>query len=789
MAEEIQTAAVLGAGYMGSHIAAHLAGVGIKTHLLDIVPPKEEDAAKNRNAFAANGVAAALEHKPAAFYDPEAARLIEVGNFDDHLERIAEADLIIEAVVERMDIKKSLFEKVSKHVKDGALIATNTSGLSIGEMAEVFPEEQQKRFLGMHFFSPVRYMRLLEIISGPKTESAALARAAAIGDLLGKGVVYAKDTPNFIANRIGIHAAMLAIHTMGEMDLTIEQVDKITGAPMGRPRSGVFRLGDMVGIDVIGHVARTCYEKGEGDPEREIFQAPEWVEKLVADGRVGQKAKVKAGFYKKTADAILVLDPATLEYREQDKVRFESIGATRNKDDAGERIKVMVNGDDDGAKFAWKILARSLCYSARLVGEISDDIVNIDRAMRWGFNWDLGPFQVWDAIGVSESVERMKSDGLDVPAWVETMIEGGQTSFYTPAAAEKRFYAPKAKSMSIVPFDPRHIRLAAIHEDKSKIIKANMGASLLDLGEGVACLEVHTKMNTIDQDVISMIHDSVDEVEKNFEALVVGNDGEHFGAGANLMLIFMAAQQKAWDQIEPMIEKLQYGLQRLRYSRVPVVTAPHQFTFGGGCEIAMAGDATQAHAETYIGLVEVGVGLIPGGGGCMRMVERWTEEEAKVEGADLLPFIGAASLNLAMAKVATGAEEAKRFRFLRPTDGITLNRDLLLHEAKQRALGLSRAGYRPQRPKVFRAAGFDAKETIMMRVRGMVEGGYASEHDALVASKLAHVLCGGNVRPGTELSEDAYLSLEREAFLSLCGEEKSQARIQHMLMKNKPLRN
>jgi 3-hydroxyacyl-CoA dehydrogenase len=383
----------------------------------------------------------------------------------------------------------------------------------------------------------------------------------------------------------------------------------------------------------------------------------------------------------------------------------------------------------------------------------------------------------------------MKADGFDVPGWVEEMVEGGQETFYSPAESNKRFYAPKSKAMSLVPFDPKHIRLDALKEDKSKIIKENMGASLIDIGDGVACLEVHTKMNTIDADVISMLHDSVEEAEKNFEAMVIGNDGEHFGAGANIMLIFMAAQQKAWDQIEPMISSLQYGLQRVRYSKVPVVTAPFQFTFGGGCEIAMSGDATQAHAETYMGLVEVGVGLIPAGGGCMRMVERWTEEESKVDGVDLLPFIGAASLNLATAKVATGAEEAKRYRFLRPTDGITLNRDLLLHDAKERALGLARAGYRPHRPKVYRAAGFDAKETIMMRVHGMVEGGYASEHDALIASKLANVLCGGDVRPGTELTEDDYLSLEREAFLSLCGEEKTQARIQHMLMKNKPLRN
>lgn len=791
MPHQLKTAAVLGAGYMGSHIAAHLAAIGVRVHLLDILPPelkpehvKDPEA---RNAFAARGLAAALKFKPAAFYDPDAARLIEVGNFEDDLGRLSEADLIIEAIVERLDVKLDLFKRVAPHVAEHAILATNTSGLSIGAMSEGLPPALQKRFLGMHFFSPVRYMRLLEIISGPETEGAILSRAAAIGELLGKGVVYAKDTPNFIANRIGIHAAMLSIHTADEMDLSIEDVDAITGTPMGRPKSGTFRLGDMVGIDVIGHVARTTYETGEGDPERDVFKSPDWVTKLVESGRVGQKAK--AGFYKKEGKEIRVLDRATLEYRAQDKNRYDSIGATKGEDDPGKRIKAMIDGDDRASEFAWKTLSRSLCYSARLLGEIADDLVSIDRAIRWGFNWDLGPFQIWDAIGVRESVARMKKEGMDVPAWVVDMLESGQERFYSPAEADKSYYDFRSKSQTRVPFDPRHIRLDALREDSSKVVLDKLGATLMDIGDGVACLEVHTKMNTIDQDVIDMLHESVDEVEKNFEALVIGNDGEHFGAGANLMLVMMAAQQKAWDQIEPMIDRLQQGLQRIRYASVPVVSAPFQLTLGGGAEVAMAADATEAFAETYMGLVEVGVGLVPGGGGCLRMVERWSEEASKAEGVDLLPFVAQASLNIAMAKVATGAEEARRLRFIRPTDGVTLNRDLLLYHAKQRALGMARSGYRAGRPKVFAAAGYDAKETILMRVEGLKEGGYASEHDALIASKVAHIICGGNVRPGVMLSEQHYLDLEREAFLALCGEEKTQARIQHMLMKSKPLRN
>ncbi len=791
MAQPIKTAAVLGAGYMGSHIAAHLSGVGVKVHLLDIVPPKlEGEQLKDpaaRNGFAAKGLQAALDFKPAAFYDKDSARLVEVGNFDDHIDRIKDADLIIEAVVERLDIKLDLFKKVAPHVKDDALLASNTSGLSIASMSDAIPAELQKRFLGMHFFSPVRYMRLLEIIPGPQTEGSALTKASAIGDMLGKGVVYAKDTPNFIANRIGIHAAMLAIHTADEMGLSIEDVDAITGAPMGRPKSGTYRLGDMVGIDVIGHVSNTCHELVKDDPEREVFKAPKWVHDLVESGRVGQKAG--AGFYKKEGKTIFVLDKETLEYREQNKNRYDSIGATKGKDDPGERIKIMVNGDDTASEFAWKILSRSLCYSARLMGEIADDVVNVDRAMRWGFNWDLGPFQIWDAIGVKESVARMQKEGMEVPAWVIDMVESGIDTFYSPQEADKTFFDYKAKSQSKVPFDPRYIRLDALKEDKKNVVIDKLGASLIDIGDGVVCLEVHTKMNTIDQDVIDMLWEACDEAEKNFEAMVIGNDGQHFGAGANLMMIMMAAQQKAFDQIEPMIKRLQHGLQRVRYAGVPVVSAPHGLTLGGGAEIAMAADATEAFAETYMGLVEVGVGLVPAGGGCLRMVERWTEEESRVEGVDVLPFIAQPSLNIAMAKVATGAEEARALRYIRATDSMVLNRDLLLYNAKQRALGMARAGYRPARPRVLRAAGYDAKETILMRVEGLKEGGYASEHDGLVASKVAHILCGGNVRPGTELTEEYYLDLEREAFMSLCGEEKTVARIQHMLMKNKPLRN
>ncbi len=790
MAERIDTAAVLGAGVMGTGIAAHLAGAGVKVHLLDIVPPNLSDAEKNnpkaRNRFAEGAIAKALKAKPAVFFDPDAARLVKPGNLEDHLDRLGECDLVIEAVVEKLDIKKALFEKVAKVARKDAIVASNTSGLSIAEMSRVLPKELAKRFLVMHFFNPVRYMRLLEVVAGPDTDPQIVKRAAALGEWLGKGVVYGKDTPNFVANRIGVYAMMLTLHEMEAAGLKVEEVDKIVGKPMGRPKSAAFGTADIVGLDTFVHVAQNCYDALPNDEERDVFKIPDWMAKMVKEGRLGRKSG--AGFYKKVGKDILAIDLGTLEYRPQEKVRFDSLGAVREIEDVGERLKALVWADDKAAQFAWRVLAKSLCYSARRVCEIADDIVNIDRAMAWGFNWELGPFQAWDAIGVKESVARMQKEKMDVPAWVVQMLESGREHFYEGTPAKRSFYDAAHKKSVTLPRDPRRLSLAVLHDEK-KVLKENMGASIVDLCDGCLCVEVHTKMNTVDGDVIAMLKEAVALAEKDYEALVIGNDGEHFGAGANLMLIYMAAQQGEWGQVEKTVVEFQSALQGLRYAKVPVVAAPFQYTLGGAAEIAMAADACQAHAETYIGLVEVGAGLVPGGGGCLRMVERFSEPLHDVDGVDLLPFVGAASLNIAMAKVATGAEEGRRLRYLLPTDGISLNRDHLLYHAKQRALGLARAGYRPPRPRVLKAAGIDAAHTIGLRVWGMVESGWASEHDALIAKKVTHIICGGDVPAGAERSEQDYLDLEREAFLSLCGEEKSQARMQSLLMYNKPLRN
>jgi 3-hydroxyacyl-CoA dehydrogenase len=791
MTERIQTAGVIGAGVMGSAIAAHFAGAGIRTHLLDIVPPDLKDAEKTnpkaRNRFADGGLDKALKAKPAAFFTPDAARLVTTGNLEDHLERLKECDLIVEAVIENLEIKRHLFEKIAPFVKPGAILASNTSGLSIASMSEVLPSELKSRFLVLHFFNPVRYMRLLELAKAPETDPAVMQRMAEFGEFLGKGVVDAKDTPNFVANRIGVYSMMYTMHHMLEAGLSIEQVDKITGKPMGRPSSAAFGTGDLVGIDTLVHVAKNCFDSLTNDEERSTFQVPEFVLDLVAAGRLGRKSS--AGFYKKTGADLLVYDVKSKDYRAQEKVRFDSLGAIKNEEDVKKRLKRLVFSDDVAGKFAWSVLAHSLAYSARRLGEIADDIVSIDRAMRWGFNWDLGPFEAWDAVGVPESVARMKTEGIALPAWVEQMLASGRTSFYAGGPAAPSYFDALRKAPAPIPHDPKQIRLDAIKSEPTRVVKKNHGASLVDLGDGVLCVEFHSKLNTLDNDVIAMLGEAATVAEQDFQAVVIGNNGEHFCAGANLMLIAMAAQAKKWDQVEAVVSSLQNALQRLRYAKVPVVAAPFQYTLGGGAEVAMAADACQAAAETYMGLVEVGVGLVPAGGGCLRMVERYTTDLLGVAGVDLLPFIGQASLNIAMAKVATGAEDAKSLKYLRQSDGISLNSARQLFEAKQRALGLAGSGYRPPLPPLLPAAGYDAEKTIGARIWGLVEGGFASAHDGLIANKVAHILCGGAVAAGTLLPEQHFLDLEREAFLSLCGEQKSQERVQFMLMNNKPLRN
>ncbi len=770
---------------MGSAIAAHMAGAGLRVHLLDIVPKAADGARVDRNALAKGGLERALKAKPAAFFDPDAARLVTPGNLEDHLGRLAECDLVIEAVVESLEIKRRLFATIESHLADHAVLASNTSGLSIAAMSEALPEALQKRFVVLHFFNPVRYMRLLEVVPAPKTDARVIERMVSFGEWLGKGIVYGKDTTNFVANRIGVYSIMLTMHEMLSQGLSIEAVDAICGKPMGRPKSAVFQTADIVGIDTLIHVGKNCYDSLTNDPQRDVFQMPEFVQQMAKAGAVGRKAG--AGFYKKVGKDIFVLDLQSKDYRAREPVEFASVAAAKGA--PAERLRKLIAGDDAAAKFAWTIVSKTLSYTASLMGEIADDVINIDRAMRWGFNWDLGPFEMWDALGVAETVGRMKAEGQSIPEWVSEMLASGRTSFYTGSVASGTFYDCMGKTPLPIPHHAKELRVAAFKEQRTNVVEKNDGATLVDIGDGVVCLELHTKMNTLDADVISMIGRTVEVAEAQFEAIVVANDAEHFSAGANLMMIVGAAMQQKWDQIDGIIAGLQNALQALRYCRVPVVSAPAQYTLGGGAELAMASDASQAFAETYMGLVEVGVGLIPAGCGCLRMVERYTSAVSDVEGVDLLPLVGQASLNIAMAKASTSAEEAKRLRYLRPTDGISLNRDFLLYESKQRAIGLAGAGYRPPSPLLLKAAGYDAAKTIGVKIWSMVEGRWASPHDALIANKIAHVLCGGAVAAGQVLPEQHFLDLEREAFLQLCGEPKTHERIKHMLETGKPLRN
>jgi 3-hydroxyacyl-CoA dehydrogenase len=799
MAPKIKRVAVLGAGVMGSGIAAHLAGVGLETLLLDIVPPElsGEDEKKGitqdhkvfRNRFPATALEKAKKAKPPVYYNTDDAALIEVGNFEDDMARLADCDWVVEAVTENLDIKRTLFEKVDRFRKPGCITTSNTSGLSIKLMTEGRSDDFTRHFFVTHFFNPVRFMRLLELVPGEQTDREAFDAMARFGaDRLGKGIVFGKDTPNFIANRIGVFSMMYTLHKMVAEGFTVEEIDAVFGPVSGRPKSAVFRTADMVGLDTLVHVAQNCYDNLPDDEARDTFKVPDFLQEMVKRGWLGQKTK--GGFYKKQGKEIFALDIASFEYKPKEKIRADSIGAARKIEDVGKKIRTLLQGQDKLAKLAWDVTARSLIYSARRLGEIADDVVNVDNAMRWGFNWELGPFESWDAIGVPESVERMKQDGLEVPTWVSEMLDGGKTSFYGGSAVKPLFFDLGKKDYAEVPIDERHIRLPALKES-DKVVKKNAGATLYDAGDGVLLLEFHTKMNAVDNDVIEMLHASVNMAEEEgWNGLVIGNENaQAFSAGANLFAVLMAVRQGMMGAVEKLVESFQQANMRLRYSDVPVVVAPAGLALGGGAEMTMGADAIQAHAELYMGLVEVGVGLIPGGGGTLEMIERFCGDMPDDPGFDPLPLIRGAFQNIAMAKVCVGAEDGRKLGMLRPHDGVTLNRDLLFQDAKQKVLGMMRAGYRPPRKLRFRLPGHNGSAAIRWFLDGMVKGQHITEHEFKMASKLANVLCGGDTSTRAKVTQQQILDLEREAFLSLCGEPKSQERMQYMLENNKPLRN
>ena len=787
---KIKKAAVLGAGIMGSGIAAHLANVGIPVYLMDIVPKDlpENAGSKERNAFAQKGLDAAIKSKPAAFYSKNDARLITVGNFEDNLEWLGEVDWIIEVIVERLEIKKEMFQKVALHRKPGTVVSSNTSGISINAMVEGLPEEFRQHFLGTHFFNPVRYMKLLEIIPCKDTLPGLVQDMMVFGErVLGKGVVLAKDTPNFIGNRIGTYGMIDTTRIMLEDGYTVEEVDVITGPAMGRPKSASFRTLDLVGLDTFLHVANNVLQNVDDPFEQEAFKVPDLLIKMVEGGLLGNKTK--KGFYTKDKNrAILALNYGSMEYEPIVKPKFSSIEAGRNLPGLAARLKNLVNSKDRAGQFAWKITKRTLLYSARQLGIIADDIVSIDNALKWGFNWSMGPFEIWDAIGVEKSVEKMRAEGDEIPAVLEEFLAGGFKGFYQKNEEGLFVYDFNKKEYKLIEQSPELIILKDLKK-QNRVAYSNPGAALIDIGDGVACLEFTSPNNALGVDIVQALNYIVENLGKQFDGMVIGNQSKNFCVGANLMLMLMEAEDENWDEIDWMVKEFQYSFLKTKYAPFPVVAAPFGMTLGGGFEISAIADKIQAAGETYMGLVELGVGLVPGSGGHKEMLIRSIESVADVKGVDLQPFVNRAFENIAMAKVSTSAKEAKDLGYMRSGDGISVNSDFLIHDAKQAVLEMVKKGYRAPAPALIPVVGETGYAVLELAVYTMLQGGYISEYDAHLAKKVAYILTGGKLHPGTVVTEEYLLDIEREAFLSLIGEPKTQDRMRHMLAKGKPLRN
>jgi 3-hydroxyacyl-CoA dehydrogenase len=800
MKRHVRKVAVLGSGVMGSAIAAHFANAGIPSLVLDIVPKEPNDAEQAagltvqdkavRDRFAADSVKALRKAKPAPLFTAGRLDLIEVGNFEDDLPRLTEADWVVEVVKEDLEIKKKVLAAAAPHIAPDAVLSSNTSGLSLAHMASVLPDGLKPRFLGTHFFNPPRYMKLLEVIATADTSSEVRAFVEAFSSTrLGKGIVPAKDTPNFIANRIGIHAVMVTLRVMQEMGLTVEEVDALTGPVVGRPKTGTFRLADLVGLDTLLHVADNVRQNAPDDEGHDMFEAPDFLQKMVDKGLLGRKSG--AGFYKKVkgdnGSTILTLDLETLAYREGKKAAFSELEVLKSIEDPAERLRKLVFGKGRAAEASWKMLAATLSYAAMRVGEICDDVSSVDRAIRWGFNWTIGPFEVWDALGFRTVTERLTAESYPLPPWVTALYDAGAETIYRREDGALEVPTAKAGTMTSVPVDPR-VYDFEILRGAGKEIRRNAGASLLDLGDDVFGLEFHSKMNVIGQDTISMIMTACKEVEADGQALVVANHGENFSAGANLMLLLMEAQEGNWDEIDAIVRQFQAATNRLEQCAVPVVTAPHGLTLGGGCEVTMAGNAVRAAAETYIGQVEFGAGVVPAGGGCLRLYQR--NVAALTDASDVYPAFRKTFETIGMAKVATSAAEARDLGFLRRQDTWSMNADHRIADAKDLALAMARAGFEPARPDqdipVMGRAGVALAESVLFN---MEEAGYISAHDRKIGRELARILSGGDVPGPTTVPAQHMLDLERESFLRLCGERKSLERMLAILKTGKPLRN
>jgi len=774
----LRRVAILGAGTMGSRIAAHFANAGYPVDLLDIVLPDQP----NRNAAALAGIESAAKQRPTGFFTDSAKSLIKPGNFDDDLPRLRECDWIVEAVAENLAIKRSLLERVAAARTPGAIVSTNTSGIPLASIVEGFGDEFRRHFLGTHFFNPPRYLHLVEIVPGPDTAPEMLEWASEFCDRhLGKGVVPCKDTPNFIANRLGCFFGSTIHKLTVEGDFTIEEVDAITGQLIGLPKSASFRLVDIIGLDVWAHVLRNLHELAVNDPARDRYVVPDFMERMLERGLLGEKRG--QGFYKRVGKGaekeIYAIDRKSLEYHPAQKVKFPSVDAVRGIEDLPQRLRALVAGTDRVGQFLWRLYRDFLIYSAEMIPEISDRVVEIDRAMRWGFAFQLGPFETWDALGFRATADRMRQDGCTLPENIGSMLRAGATSFYEVA---DRGGEPSTRYFDMVglgyrDLEPRPgvIQLAAIKRARG-VVKSNAGASLVDIGDGALCLEFHSKMNTLGEDAIQMLLAGVEEMELSCEALVIGNQGDHFSAGANLMLVLLAAQEGEWDDLDRMVRRFQQANMAIKYAPKPVVSAPFGMTLGGGCEVALHAARVQASAETYMGLVEVGVGLIPAGGGCKELVLR---------GGDLRTIFE----TIGYAKVSTSGANARELGLLRGEDGVSMNPERQIADAKEAALAM-RASHAPGAPRqdipVAGEAGF---ALLKMGLFLAHEGGYISEYDCVVGEKLAYILSGGRLSGEQRVSEQYLLDLEREAFLSLCGQAKTQERMQYMLKSGKPLRN
>ncbi|KKB34220.1 3-hydroxyacyl-CoA dehydrogenase/enoyl-CoA hydratase family protein [Bacillus thermotolerans] len=794
MVQPIQKAAVLGSGVMGSGIAAHLANVGIPTLLLDIVPGEltGEEKAKGltledkqvRNRLAEGALKKLMRQKPAPLTSKANIQLIIAGNLEDDLEKLKDVDWIIEVVVERIDVKRQLFEQVEAHRKAGSIVSSNTSGLSVEAMIEGRSEEFKRHFLGTHFFNPPRYLKLLEIIPTKYTDEEVLEYMKTFGeDALGKGVVIAKDTPNFIANRIGTYGLLKAVQEMQNFGLSAGEIDSITGPLIGRPKSATFRTLDVVGLDTFIHVANNVYEQAKGE-EKEVFRVPEFMLQMRQNGWIG--AKSGQGFFKKEGKTITELNPKTMEYGERRKLKTASTEMAKQQRGTKAKLKTLLYADDQAGTFLWKTIAPVLLYAAEHVGKIADDLVSIDQAMKWGFGWELGPFEMWDAIGVETALERMKRDGRAVPIWVKEMVESGHSSFYQEEEEGRSFYYNGRYER--VPVNEKVIDIKRLKK-QGKVLKSNSGASLIDIGDGIVLLEFHSPNNAIGLDIVQMINYAVEETEKNYKGLVIGNQGKHFCVGANLAMILMEVQDDNLWEVDMIVKAFQQAMMKIKYSQKPVVAAPFSMTLGGGAEVCLPAAHIQASSETYMGLVETGVGLIPGGGGNKELYIKHLEQMANGVSYDLQEVANKVFETIAMAKTSTSAAEARENNFLSKTDAITFNEDHLLYDAKQAALHLYKSGYRAPVKKKIPVVGETGYAALLLGARAMVQSGYISEHDFKIASKLAYVIAGGKVPFGTEVEEEYLLNLEREAFLSLIEETKSQQRMQHMLINGKPLRN